>query len=724
MKKSATTTLILLLVCAISLGFALPLVPIASDDIRMVDVFSADEASAAAAVRYLHALNTLEIRSFNYGGLFYYIPLGVLKLWSVAGGEVTDRVVVIAMRLVCTVTGLGCLWATYRIGCEVFSRAAGLVGACLVVVNPVFLRWSVEIHPDLPQLFWVLLALLWCCRLCRRFSVTGGILASLCAGLASGTKYSGVFLVPIIAAAQLLSSGHGELSLRGAVSRLRDRRRLLAVSLVPVIFIVTFAVTNPYAWIRYETFRADLAFEQAHLGFGHVFRADRAGLDWLVRLAQLVGMANGVVLALYLGTVIALHLSGRRQLSIERILLLIWIGGFTAYLVLTANIQAPRHLLPILPPALLFLAEGYREIWHLARARWPGAPWVAVAGSLALAYLSWGRVSDSASLFRDKLGREERSPEIATGRWIGERYPETTSVIFDAYAYVPSRFERVYRTFGQTYAVVNHFRPDLLVVREAIAARYENPDDADRAQMGAGAFRDRHFYYRYLREGHVSTYEAVRDSGRVAVYRRRAPDKEGARDLPDWVSRMRMFAAGKLYGLAEARVTTGDIHASLGGWEDAEHEFRMAKEAAPNHPTTAYKLARVHLVLGRLPEAAKGFGEVLSLIATAPAQRRAAACHTIALHYSDGGHDDEAIRWAREALRHDPTNRAALFDLGAIYLVGGALDAADSTYAVAVQRYGPDERAAGRLREMIAKGEAGESGHRILEAHFGGESQR
>ena len=716
--------LALLLLCVINLGFALPLVPIASDDIRMVDVFSADEASAAAAVRYLHALNTLEIRSFSYGGLFYYIPLGALKLWSVAGGEVTDRVVVIVMRLVCTAAGLGCLWVTYRIGCEAFSRTVGLVGACLVVINPVFLRWSVEIHPDLPQLFWVLLALLWCCRLCRRFSVAGAALAALFAGLAFGTKYSGVFLVPVIAAALLLPSEDGRPILGDALSRLRERRYVLALVLVPAVFVLTFLATNPYAWISYETFRADLAFEQAHLSFGHVFRADRAGLDWLVRLADLVGTANGVALALYLGLIITFHLSGRRRLPIEKILLLIWIGGFTGYLVLTANIQAPRHLLPILPPVLLFLADGYREVWHLATERWPRVRWLAIAVPLVLACLSWSRGAEAVRMFQDKLGREDGSPEIAAGRWIAERFPETTSIIFDAYAYVPVRYERVYRTFGQSYPVVNHFRPDLLVVREAIASRYGNPGDADRAQMGADAFMDRHDFYRYLREGRVSAYEAVRDSGRVAVYRRRVSNRDGSGELPDWVSRMRMFAAGKLYGQAEARVTMGDIHASLGRWAEAEREFRMAKEAAPNHPTTAYKLARVDLVLGRLPEAAKGFDEVLSLIATAPVQRRAAACHTIASHYSDGGYGEDAIRWAREALRHDPAHRAALFDLGAFYLAGGRPEAADSTYAAAVRLHGPDERAAGRLREMIEKGGLGDSGSRILETYFDGGRRR
>ncbi|MDP6778367.1 MAG: glycosyltransferase family 39 protein, partial [Candidatus Latescibacteria bacterium] len=642
----------------------------------------------------------------------------------VAAGEVAEQAVVVVMRLVCVAAGLGCLWLVYRIGSEAFARSTGLVAAALIVINPVFLRWAVEIHPDLPQLFWVLLSLLWCTRLCRCFSLPGAVLASLCAGLALATKYSGVFLLPLIAGALLFAPGDGRPVLRGVGGRIRDRRRLLALVLVPVVFAAVFLATNPYAWVHYETFLSDVAFERDHLGFGHVFRADRAGLDWLVRLAELVGIANGVVLALYVCVIIWLHLSGRRRLAGERILLLIWIGGFTGYLILTANLQAPRHLLPVLPPALLFLAEGYREVWRLAESRWPRAPWLPIVFSLVLAGLSWGRVSDSVRMFGDKRGREGQNPEIAVGRWIGKAFSDTMSVIYDAYAYVPGRFERAYRTFGQTYPVVNHFRPDLLVVREAIASRFADPDDAQRAQMGAEAFLDRHYFYRYLEDGRIPTYDVVRDSGRVAVYRRRAPETKHPRKAPGWITKMRMFASGKLYGQAEARVTMGDIHASLERWPEAEQEYRAAGEVAPDHPAPAYKLARSHLMLGREGEAARGFERVLSLSESAPSARRGAVCHNIALNYSARDRRREAVRWAREALKHDPASRSALFDLGAFLLALGDETAADSAYAAAVRRHGPDEQAAERLREMVRRGDVGEPGRQILVAHFGEGSGR
>ena len=70
----------------------------------------------------------------------------------------TERVFVLALRSLCTVAGAGCLYLTYRIGCTVFDRVTGVVGAFVLAATPVFLRWSVESHPDFI-----------CCRCCLLF---------------------------------------------------------------------------------------------------------------------------------------------------------------------------------------------------------------------------------------------------------------------------------------------------------------------------------------------------------------------------------------------------------------------------------------------------------------------------------------------------------------------------------------------------------------------------
>ena len=282
------------------LGFALPLIPVAADDIRMVNVFSIDEADIAAEVLRLYHAGFLEAPSFKYGGVFYYVPLLILKLWGVFGA-VTDRLVILTLRTFCTVAGAGCLWLTYRIGCLVFDRVSGLMGVFLLLVSPTFLRWSVESHPDLPQLFWLLWSLLCCCGLCRAFSAKDVVLASAFAGLAFGTKYSGVFLLPVIALALLLPDEKGAMSFRVGVERLRQGRYWVWLAMVAVVFVVVFGMSNPYVLMRFDAFRESLLAEKAIMDFGHTFRADTRGVLWLEMLWGLMGYAHAAVFAVYSG---------------------------------------------------------------------------------------------------------------------------------------------------------------------------------------------------------------------------------------------------------------------------------------------------------------------------------------------------------------------------------------------------------------------------------------
>ena len=293
MKTDKVACVYLFLCVMAYLGFALPLIPIGAEDIRMANVFSIDEADIAAEVRRLFGEGVLTPPSFKYGGLFYYIPLFALKLRGVAG-EVTDRLLILTLRAFCTAAGVGCLWLTYRIGHLVFHPTAGVIGAFLVLTTPVFLRWSVEMHPDLPQLLWLLWALYCCCRLCRGFRLKWAVLASLFAGLAFGTKYAGGFLLPVIALAVLLPADSGDLSLRTGLRRLRDRRYLIGLGAIPAVFVLAFAATNPYAVLHFEGFRESLLAEKGIMDFGHTFRADTGGAAWLFGLSRPVAGCKDV----------------------------------------------------------------------------------------------------------------------------------------------------------------------------------------------------------------------------------------------------------------------------------------------------------------------------------------------------------------------------------------------------------------------------------------------
>ena len=720
MQEVGMMRFLLALCAALYLGFVTPLIPVAADDIRMADVFSVDEAGAAAVVRHLYRAGTLQLQGFSYGGLFYYVPLAALKVWGGLGGTVSDRVVIVAIRAVCAIAGMGCIWLTFRIGCLVFGRFAGVTGAILLMVTPTFLRWSVESHPDLPQVFWVLLALYGCCRLCEGFSRKWVALAATSAGLAFGTKYSGIFLLPIIALAVLLPGAGGALDFREGFRRLGKRRYMVALALVAAVFAAVFALTNPYALIRFRTFWADVQFEKTHLSLGHTFLVDRAGFSWLNGLGSMIGGIHSAVLVAYLVLLVGRAVR-TRSLPADRGLLLMWIAGFTGYLILTANLMAERHLLPVLPPALLFAGEAYRELWEQIRVRWKSR--LAVLPPVLLFVVGCrGEVNGAVGLFAQKWGRDRQSIEIVVGRWLGERFSEGTSVLFDAYAYVPDKFHNAYRTFGQTYLMVNHFRPDLLVVRDAIVNDYRNREDAARSRIGETAYLDSHFFYQYLEAGHISEYRLLRDFGTVAVYERTA-QAEGDRPQMSWLELVVRLGGGRAFGVFDSRRKMGDIHASLGRQDEAEREYGLAEKARED-PVKVYEQARAYLREGRLEAAQEIFGQILEMIAGKPPDYRAAVRHDMARRYLETGFHDEAVAEIREVLRLNPDLQEARYDLGIFYLIQGDIRRADSAYAEAVRLYGPNSRAADLLRQLVRQGVRREEAERLLVTYFGAEASK
>jgi hypothetical protein len=119
--------------------------------------------------------------------------------------------------------------------------------------------------------------------------------------------------------------------------------------------------------------------------------------------------------------------------------------------------------------------------------------WGLVLVALAI---QWPQANASASLFDQKWHRESDRAEISVGRWLAQAYPADTRIIFDAYSYVPSRFVHVFRSVGMDYPEVNHFEPDVLIIRDAIVSDFSNIDEAGSARIGEMAFKDQHYFYR------------------------------------------------------------------------------------------------------------------------------------------------------------------------------------------------------------------------------------
>ncbi len=154
----------------------------------------------------------LERKSFaldfhGYGHLYFnivLIPLSLIQLIA----PVSDEMIIVALRLVSMSALLLTVLATFFLARRFIDRVAAPFAAALVACVPLsLLDISASSHPDSLQLLLVMLSLYSCCEYLESRTMGPLMKAALWAGLSFSAKYSGLFLVPIIASLLPLRGG-------------------------------------------------------------------------------------------------------------------------------------------------------------------------------------------------------------------------------------------------------------------------------------------------------------------------------------------------------------------------------------------------------------------------------------------------------------------------------------------------------------------------------------
>ena len=631
--------------------FTASLIPVAAEDIRMAGVFSIDEADITAEVLRLYRVGLLAQPSFKYGSLYYYIPLIFLKVVGIVV-PISEQMLIWTMRAFGTAAGVGCIWMTWMVGKRVFSNVVGQIAAVFLAVNLTVLRWSVESHPDLPQLFFLVAGLYFAVRASQEATVRNALIAAVFAGFAFGTKYSGLFLIPVIALAVLLAG-----STQGRwLDRFKDRFRWTAWILVPVVFFAIIAATNPYALLHFQEFRESLMAEQEILSFGHSFRADPSGFLWVQNLLGLAGTIHVVAAIGFLLWTIRVSV-GAKEIPRETVVVVAWVVIFVGYLMFEIHLRRARHLLPILPFVLLLAGACYQTVWGTIRSTRVGnVAWIVPV--ILLVFLIRD-VQGTIGFQEERRSREVDSVELVVGRMLAEQMPADTSILFDTYSYIPAKFPLVFRSVGMSYALVTHFEPDILVIRDAIARDYADMEQAKNARRGEESYLDRYYFYRYLREERLPDYRLIDDLGKVAIYRRSASRvRTGEDEESRWKRLHKRYMDRKMYGKVQAHQTMGSIHLSLGQEAQAEKEFARAREST-NFAKRVFTHGIRELKKGRMREAESAFREALEASAGESPKYRAQMRVYLARGYSQARDHEKAVEHAMAALELDPTMEEA-----------------------------------------------------------------
>jgi hypothetical protein len=304
---------------------------------------------------------------FDYPTLLMYVN-APFQAWHSHPSYLTARIVALVL-------GVGSVAAAWWLARRAYGETAGAVAAATTAVCTIHVAYSREAATDVPLTLGVAVAL--------ALMVGGRIeLAGLAAGLATGFKYPGVFLVvPLVVAGWR-----------------RWRRLAVALGLMASAFLASspFVLVHRHqAW--HEAFRVQRRAREGWLGFEHDHAAPIAFVDRLWH-----GLGPALIVAA-LGLVVALVLRKRTDLVLASFVLVYFID------LMTLRAHFDRYVLPLVPP-LAALAGRLRAL----------AP---VTLLLLVVPLTW--------TIRDDKRLTRADTRIVAAQWIEHHIPRGTRAAVD-----------------------------------------------------------------------------------------------------------------------------------------------------------------------------------------------------------------------------------------------------------------------------------------------------
>ena len=378
---------------------------------------------------------------FHKPALFMYVWLFVYGLYFLGGMAIgrfestaefgahfltTPGPFLLLGRLVVFACGVITVWIVYRIARRVFeSERAGLAAALVAAVLAPMIASSQHMKTDVPGGMMIAVSILAYLRTRDDLRWRPLILAALLAGVAMGTHYYGIVLIPAYLVMELWN---------GLSRRLPWRTVFLRGALVPALFVAGFFVTSPYnfldpTWPRQSFAHVKSSFfpepEQV------LFEADSkiaykpgssealggATLDFLQVLGSQKGLSLPLTALALLGLGVAL---ARRETRWYAVLVSVPIlAYFAAAITVAAYHVQPRHLNAIYP--------------LLATLVWPGALLLARRQAVALGLVALACIPTTVEASTRNMALNRKDSRVVSYHWIVDNLPRDERILLDDY---------------------------------------------------------------------------------------------------------------------------------------------------------------------------------------------------------------------------------------------------------------------------------------------------
>lgn len=296
---------------------------------------------------------------FNYGSLYLYLVTGAVVLAdspvpTVLNAESMAQMLrdwTVAARHLNLVLAVLTVLVVYFLGRQLLGARFGVLAAFALAVFPLHVLHSHYATVDVPQAFFIALALLFAVRIGQKAETRDYLYAGLCVGLAASVKYNGavVLIAPLIA--------HFVSRVGASVPDARapgDRRTYAWQPLAMLaLAVAAFALTSPYTFLDWTNARRDILFEIQHMRLGEepARSADPSG--WLFHGLGLTLTTGGATVVALVGIVGAFWRKWWRAALGPVIFGLLWF-----VMIALANVRYGRYEVALTPLLALLVAGG------------------------------------------------------------------------------------------------------------------------------------------------------------------------------------------------------------------------------------------------------------------------------------------------------------------------------------------------------------------------------
>jgi hypothetical protein len=391
-----------------------------------------DEPAIANAGQRIVTTGSLRPESFNYPALPKYLAaagLAVGVIRAARNAEIltvelignvgypyydarlpmqTARQLFALISVLALVMTAVCAWHVFR------RPAIVLLAPLIALATPLYFYHSwVYLNVDIVGTCFVMMTLAACFAATWRPSVVdSAVVPGLCAGLATGSKYTlAVAIVPVVL---------------GVWFFVRPARRVVAIVAAIGALVAAFLLVAPYSALDLPTFVNDVAYEGFHYATHHPGFEDRPGLAQLryyaVHLIADFGIA-GVCFAI-LGVFVGIVVDGRR------VAMLLAFPIVSLALLIQERVHFTRNVLAFYPIVGVLIGLGmlhaHKSLLGWMGSHWPGlvkqpfVQWTAAAGLLLLA-VPPPHVSDFVRVRTDS--------RVVAATWLSSRVSSSWTVV-------------------------------------------------------------------------------------------------------------------------------------------------------------------------------------------------------------------------------------------------------------------------------------------------------